>query len=562
MDIKDSKAYKYCLWCLQEDNNYVGKYVKKQAEKWISIVDNKTDYAYINVVMYKKICDLLKIIIHPDLRISCYEGLENYQWFFIIAILCTYRKDNNKRLYETGLLEISRKNFKTFTSAIIFILEMLLEPKFSRFFSVAPDYKLSCELKMAMKKIIKSSPALEKYFKIKRDMTECKLTESEYTPLAYSNDKMDGKLANVFLGDEAGAMDDYPIEAMRSSQITLKEKLGIIISTQYPNQNNVMITEIDMAKKILDDVIGDKTYFALLYEPDMELIKQWENNDLVIYQSNPVAVDNKDIFNSIVKKRTMAVLYESKRENYLCKHNNIQYIGVGVDGYVSLEEIRKCKQKEEWDWKGKDVYIGSDGAESYDNSSHVMIGYDEETGIVHSKAVCFVQENNIDIKSKKENFNYRAEEQEGNVLICGEDVLDYRQYENYIKEQFEEKYGVNVVQIGFDIRNLRNSAQRWENDFDYETVEVKQHSSVLHPTIKLLKELILEKKFAYYNNKIYEQNFANCRQTEDTNLNKYINKKISVKTAGKVDMIFATINALYLLQQELLNDDGGWISQR
>ncbi len=37
----------------------------------------------------------------------------------------------------TGLLEIARKNFKTFTSAVIFIIALLICPKFSRLFSVA-----------------------------------------------------------------------------------------------------------------------------------------------------------------------------------------------------------------------------------------------------------------------------------------------------------------------------------------------------------------------------------------------------------------------------------------
>ncbi|WP_338789192.1 terminase TerL endonuclease subunit [Metabacillus sp. FJAT-53654] len=106
------------------------------------------------------------------------------------------------------------------------------------------------------------------------------------------------------------------------------------------------------------------------------------------------------------------------------------------------------------------------------------------------------------------------------------------------------------------MRNLRNSAQKWERDYDLTTIEVKQHSSVLHPTIKWVKELILEQKFSYYNNLIYENNFTNCRLTEDTNFNKYINKKISVKTAGKVDMVFATINALYLLQQDVIFNIG------
>jgi hypothetical protein len=83
-------------------------------------------------------------------------------------------------------LEISRKNFKTFNSAVIFILLMLTDPKFSRFFSVAPDLKLSSELKIAIRKIIKVSPALaeDDVFKILRSEIRCLLTDSEYTPLS------------------------------------------------------------------------------------------------------------------------------------------------------------------------------------------------------------------------------------------------------------------------------------------------------------------------------------------------------------------------------------------
>lgn len=157
MDIKDSKAYKYCQWCLGDDNNYVGIYVKKQAKEWIDIVDGNNQEAYIDENMFEKICGILKLLVHPDLAVSIYDGMERYQWFFVIATMCTYNKEDNSRYYETALLEISRKNFKTFISRVIFIIGMLLEPKFSRFFSVAPDYKLSCELKLAVKKIIKSS---------------------------------------------------------------------------------------------------------------------------------------------------------------------------------------------------------------------------------------------------------------------------------------------------------------------------------------------------------------------------------------------------------------------
>ena len=72
---------------------------------------------------------------------------------------------------------------------------MLTDPQFSRFFSVAPDLKLSKELQIAIKKIIKSSPLLaeEDVFKLLRSEIRCLLTDSEYIPLAYSEDRMDGK---------------------------------------------------------------------------------------------------------------------------------------------------------------------------------------------------------------------------------------------------------------------------------------------------------------------------------------------------------------------------------
>src|SRR5699024_5406456 len=60
-----------------------------------------------------------------------------------------------------------------------------------------------------------------------------------------------------------------------------------------------------------------------------------------------------------------------------------------------------------------------------------------------------------------------------------------------------------------------------------ECVEIKQHSSVLHMPTKWLKELILEKNFQYMENRMLEINFQNARCTEDTNKNKYVNKKKS-----------------------------------
>lgn len=569
MTVQESPAYRYAMFCLEDKTGKIPKYVKLQADQWIQIADGQHPEASVDDDTLTKVCSLLKLMVHPDLHCSIYEGLDDYAWLFIVASLCTICRPDSKyyeqaridpdqlkiRFYQTSLLEIARKNRKTFYSAVIFILEMLMEPDFSRFFSVAPDLRCSSELKVAINKIIKSSPILydevEPAFKILRKQVICLLNENEYTPLAYSEDRMDSSMAHCYLADEAGAMDSYPIEAMRSSQISLPSKLGIIISTQYPNDNNGFIDEVDAAKKTLDGLMPDSRYFSLLYEPDDDL-KQgdlWQTDDRCIYQSNPIAVTDPMVFEALQNQRKMAILYPNKRENYLCKHNNIQYKGLGTEGYIDIQKVRLCAADlpKSW-WKGRRVWIGLDLSQSDDNTAVCMLT--EENGIVYGRAFGFIpgDSKRIRQKSEKEKIDYERCIREGDCFSCGDEVIDYSFIENFIIKTLPKEYGVEIVQVGYDRYNAISTVQKLEAA-GIECVEIKQHSSVLHPATKRLKELILEKQFRYDRSTLLENNFQNARCTEDTNKNKYVNKK---KSGGKVDLVVGFINAMYLLMEEMI----------
>lgn len=551
-EITASRAYKYAEYAAA-DNPKIGRYVRLQARKWLDICNGKILGAEVDEKRYRKICRLLKIINHPDLNCSMYDGIEDYAMFFIIAVFCTREITENcsRPYYTTGLLEIARKNFKTFTSAVIFIIGLLISPQFSRLFSVAPDLKLSSELQVAIRKIIKSSPALEKHFKLMRSEIRCEIADTNYTPLAYSKDRLDGKLAHMFLADEAGAMDSYPVEAMRSSQITLTEKLGIIISTQYPNDDNGFDDEIDFAKKQLDGVYeGRQRYFSLLFEPDSELVKDWQTDDRVIYQANPVAAANPNIFAELAEKRSLAILYENRRENFLCKHCNIKYQSVGAEGYVDVITLRECSVVEDLEfWRGRRVWLGLDLSLTEDNTAVAMVSFEGER--IYAKVWGFLPKDAIERKSKKENVNYNCHIAAGECFACGDEVIDYSFVERFILG-LRDKYGVEIVQCGYDRFNAISTVQKLESDENpIECVEIKQHSSVLHPPTKLLKEKILSGEFRYDENKLLEINFQNARCTEDTNLNKYVNKK---RSAGKVDMVVAIINAVFLAQLEMLTE--------
>lgn len=545
-----NKAYDFCKISVNQETT--PKYVKLQMQEFIDTVEGKDKKYTINETKLKQVNNILKLLVMPKgLKAgqTLYECTTGYQWLFYIAILCTVYRDNpKKRRYEIGVLEICRKNFKTFTIATIFILLFLTEPKFSKFFSVAPDGALSREVREAISEIIRSSPLIYEYkenkrFKILRDYILFKPTQVTYIPLSYSTSRLDGRLPNAFIVDEAGALPtSYAIESMKSGQLNILNKLGFIISTKYPTIDNPFEDEVKYSKKVLDGLEKDETRFSLLYEPDKT--KDWETDDMILKQSNPVAIEIPEIWNDLVKKRAYAIAVESARENFVTKHCNIIYQGTGTETYIDVKDLQECKQAK-INWSGRVVYVGLDLSESNDNTSVSIVTVDDDNNIL-ADSFAFIPEGRIEEKTVTEKVNYRELIRSGKVIACGDKVIDYAVVEDFILN-LETKYGVQIQAIGYDRWNALSTAQKLERA-GYNLVEIRQHSSVLHPPTKLLKEKILAKEFKYENNTLLEINFQNARCTYDTNKNMYVHKK---KSTGKVDMVVSMLNAIYLLQQDV-----------
>lgn len=556
----NNRAYQYAKKSI--NSKEVPKYVKKQCKEFIRIADGKSEEYYLDENKIKQIENVLKLLVMPKgLKAgrTLYECTCDYQWLFYISVLAVVHRDNpSKRRYETAILEISRKNFKTYTIGTLFILLFLLEPTFSKFYSIAPDGSLSREVKNAIEETLKSSPLIyqhngEPRFKILRDYISFKLKDSKYYPLNYSSSRLDGKLPNVFLADEVGALPNpYAIEAMRSGQLNILNKLGCIISTKYPTINNPFEDEVNYAKRVLDGIEEDKTVFALLYEPDNP--KNWTTDDLILKHSNPVALEIPEIWEDLLKKRARAIAIESARENFLCKHCNIIYQGMGTEAFVDINDLQKCKVNK-INWQGRDVYLGVDLSMTNDNCSVGMVA--EEEGKVLMEAIAFIPEGRIDEKTQFEKVDYRRFIETLKCIACGNKTVDYGVIEDFVFH-IEQKYRVNIKALGYDRFNAISSAMKWENGDGgkyqgINCIQIRQHSDTLHPPTKLLYEKIVNGEVEYEENKLLEINFENARCTYDTNMNRYVTKK---KSNGKVDMVVSLINAMYLLQQDIVFEDG------
>ena len=105
-----NKAYEFCKESVKKKTT--PKYVKLQMRDWMRICEGKDKKYIVSDKKVKQIENILKILNMPKgMRAgeSLYNCTVGYQWLFYIAILCTvYRDNENKRRYETGVLEICR----------------------------------------------------------------------------------------------------------------------------------------------------------------------------------------------------------------------------------------------------------------------------------------------------------------------------------------------------------------------------------------------------------------------------------------------------------------------
>ncbi|WWT40522.1 hypothetical protein [Staphylococcus phage PT94] len=548
--ILNHPSYQYAIAVTQGDV-IAGKYIKKECRRFLDELENEDSKYFLDVETMEMIDGLTQLINMADGHLAntpVKDALGGFQWYFIINSLCWKHKNNpEKRKYEKNVLLIARKSGKSMITALLFILLLLIEPRNSEFYSVAPDRELSSIVKKEIAKLIEASPHISEHFKIIKSEVTCLLNNSKMVALAFSENRLDGRKANVFVSDEVGAMKSrYPIDAMESSQMNMLNRTGVLISTAYQSTDNPMTQEVEYAEKVLDGIIEDESLFALLYKPDDS--KEWMT-DKALYEANPLCYDVPENYDYLVKKRSQALEMPSAKSNFLTKHLNIFVDGNIAEAFVNVDDLRQGLVNE-FDWHGREVYLGLDLAETIDNTAVSMVAYEPSEEKFYVKSWSFIPEDNATEKSKRERIDYFRMKDKGWAFFCGDRVINQRTVEDFVLS-IEDKYGVKVKGLGYDRRNAISSVNRFVEEGNIECIEVRQHTSALGPTFKLMRDKIIDGDFHYEPNDLLENNFKNARTIYNNNMDIYVNKK---KSAGKIDMVYSTADALYLWKQDI--DEG------
>ena len=547
--LRRHKSYLYAK-DIVEGKIVAGKYVIKECQRFLDMIDDENSRYYQKYFVDMKTVNFIDVVVKLTNFATgefagkpCYDYIGGFQWYILINIYCVKLRNNpTKRRFEKACVFIARKNAKTWLVSMFMLLALFLEPDYAQLVAAANTRDQAKILFNEIKKTLDVSPELGKRFKILSNSVTNKSNNNYLFPIAAEARTTDGMLVSVGCVDEYGAAKDTAIyDSLQTSMLATVNRLLFTISTGYPYPNNPMKDQIEYGKKVLDDVVEDDRFFLMCYELDQG--DDW-TDETVWIKSNPLQATSELGMEFLRGECKMALELPSKQMAFRTKNLNQWLDGDDSEVYIPMEDFRKCAIKN-YDWRGRDVYVGVDLSLTTDTTSISMVTYDVELGKFVAKSWAFIPKDNAHNKSKVEKVDYFLYKDKGYCFHCGDNVIDHNFVEEFVMSLGEE-YGVNILDIGYDRYNCIASATRWYNA-GYQVTEIKQHSSVLHAPTKFLKECVLKGEFAYEENKLLEIHFSNARCVYDNNLNAYINKK---KSSGKIDMAASTINAMVFWEKE------------
>jgi len=458
-------------------------------------------------------------------------NLWDFQCFFLANIFgWRFKEDHKKFRYRDVTLYIARKNAKTFICALILIILMLTEDKYSEFYSICLDRDLAGEVKKAMMQIIEASPAVSKYFKLSTTLSGkivCKLTDSFYQARTAEASRNNAIRPSAFIADEVAAFRDYHnINAMKSGQLSVRNPLRFKLTTAYPERDSIMLEELDYIRKVYDGVIEDDRMFALLYYAEEG--HEWD--DIGIMQANPLRIEEN--YQEIRDNRKAALEKPSERIEYLTKHMNVFVTQTHEEKYIDFEYWKKCEVPKV-SFEGKEVVVGVDLSISTDLTAVSIMAKDGDEYYLYSHG--FLPEGSL--QGRREKFDYKLAEKRGECTITEGMIVSYAQVEEYIR-LIEDKYKCKIKCIVSDPFNALQMMESLSKDYD--VILLKQTYGNLSPAIKQFRDDVYTGKIKYEKNKLFDWCMSNTTTVKGKTTDDILLAKEN-KNKARIDLVMASI---------------------
>jgi len=333
------------------------------------------------------------------------------------------------------------------------------------------------------------------------------------------------------LGQVRGPQSDF-IDAIITAQGAHKNPLQMVISTQSPNDADLLSIWIDDAKESNDPHIVCHVYAA---DKDCDLL------DPVAWAAANPAIGKFRSLKDVEEQAKQAVRMPSAEATFrnLVLNQRVEVISPFISRGIWLLNSQEPDESAFYECP---VYVGLDLSAKTDLTAMMLVAFKE--GRWHVRTTVWTPEKGLRDRAKRDRAPYDVWHKQGLIRAVPGAAIDYELVAKDIAETLAE---CNVQAVAFD---------RWRFDLlkkefdklglDLPLVPFGQGFKDMAPALDSLETVLLNEQMAHGANPVLTMCMANSRVEKDAAGNRKLNK---AKATGRIDAAVALAMAMGVTPQ-------------
>lgn len=460
---------------------------------------------------------------------------------FILWTLFGWSRADGRRRYREALVELARKNGKTFLAAVIALILLVLDGEPGAEVYAAATKRDQARLVWDdAAAVVKASPALSSRIDVQRLNMSISASRSKFEPLSADHKTADGLNPHGVVNDELHRHKDRGLyDVLKTGMGARRQPMILNITTAGDEDPETVYAEIhEYGIQVVQGVIEDDSFFSFIATLDEG--DDWKDESTWA-KANPnlgisVYLDSlRESFQQALKKPAEEAAFKRLRLNVRTQTST---------PWIRLEDWNACYDPALVGWRdfgGRECYCGLDLASTTDLTARATLFPMDDLLAVQTVAWC--PEDNLARRSDIDRAPYPQWVREGWLRVTPGNLTDYR----YIEDDLSELCKTYAVrEVGYD-RALSYSVAPRLVDAGVPMVEVPQGPVNMTGPIMRLEDLVLSRKLRHDGNPLLRWCVMNAMTKTSTG---ELKRLVKTSARARIDAVVATLLGMSCLMAD------------
>lgn len=471
--------------------------------------------------------------------------LIKFQFEICTSIICVKRKSDGLRRFRQALVDIPRKNGKSFIIALIATYLYYCKNEFgSETIITANSSSQAALLFNTIHHMIKNNKTLKKHVRVveSRKHIYKKNMNAYLRVLSSDASNADSYAGFICIIDEIHEAKNRKLYDKLITGMGIWDEPLMLTPTTASSGDNPENLEFELynyAKSIESGEFEDDSFFYAVFEAkdkcDLMDEEEW-------FSSNPAlgTFRKYDDLKSLALRATRLKTQEAAfRRLYLNQH-----VALDGEGAINMELWDGCTDKVELkNLKGMKSWDALDMSATQDITAYVKVFYDDDRDKYIVYPMLFTPKETLFDRSEKDNIRYDVHVENRELIALEGRSINYRRLEERITD-IDNEYDFDTEEVAFDRwGSIGISGALAER---YDVMPFGQGYSSMSPAIRTFENLLLDERLIIADNKLLRRMAANVVAKMDPAGNiKYDKSKSKYKIDGIIALIMALSRAVY-----------------